>query len=228
MEPSSDPHPHRHPNPRADPRLDPDPRVDPGPQADPHAHPRLHPGKKSANESGTPDDVHVSACESTKGAGEPSGEQRLRLFRAMAALAGRQHGTVTASQLLDLGLERHDIAHAAERGRLHRLHQGVYLVGHTAMAPLAREHAALLACGAAGVLSHRTAAALWQLLPAGPVVDVTVVGRHVRRRRGVRLHRVDAIDLADIGSRHGLKITSPARTLVDLAAASRPTTWRRR
>lgn len=138
----------------------------------------------------------------------------------MAELAGRQHGTLSASQLLDLGLERHDIARAVERGRLHRLHQGVYAVGHTAMAPLAREHAALLACGGAAVLSHRTAAALWQLLPAAPILDVTVVGRHVRTRAGIRLHHVDAIDLADVGSRHGLKVTSAARTLVDLAAVA--------
>jgi very-short-patch-repair endonuclease/predicted transcriptional regulator of viral defense system len=139
-------------------------------------------------------------------------------FQAVAALAGRQHGAVTRAQLRDLGLTRHQVDDAAATARLHRIHQGVYLVGHTALAPLAREHAALLACGGAALLSHRTAAALWQLRPQPPSVEVTVVGHHVRQREGIRMHQVQSIDRADLTSRQGLKVTAPARTLIDLAA----------
>jgi very-short-patch-repair endonuclease len=109
---------------------------------------------------------------------------------------------------------------AVAGGRLHRLHQGVYVVGHTAMAQLAREHAALLAGGGAAILSHRSAAALWKLTAPTLIPDVTVVGRHVRKRKGIRLHLVEAIDMADMRVRHGLKVTAPARTLVDLAAVA--------
>jgi very-short-patch-repair endonuclease len=140
----------------------------------------------------------------------------------VAALAGRQHGVVTTAQLLELGFTHHDMVHAVAGGRLHRLHQGVYLVGHTAMAPLAREHAALLACGGAAVLSHRSAAALWRIAAPAPTPEVTVVGRHVRRRRGIRLHMVQALDMAEVMIRDGLKVTSPARTLIDLAAVVDP------
>jgi very-short-patch-repair endonuclease len=88
------------------------------------------------------------------------------------------------------------------------------------MAPGAREMAALLACGSGAVVSHLSAAHLHQLLPypanPGPV-DVTVPGRQVAGRPGIRVHRVNTLHQHDLREADGISVTSPARTLLDLA-----------
>jgi hypothetical protein len=95
----------------------------------------------------------------------------------------------------------------------------VYAVGHVALAPFAIEQAALLACGSRAVISHRTAAFAWGLRPDRPhEVEVTLVGSRCRPKARVRLHRVERLDTRDLRRRHNLPITSPARTLIDLAA----------
>jgi very-short-patch-repair endonuclease len=88
-----------------------------------------------------------------------------------------------------------------------------------ALAPLAEEAAALLACGNHSLLTHYSAAHLWGLLDEKPtVVDVSVVGRRCRPKKGVRVHKLSAIDDRHIRRRDGLPVTSPARTIIDLAA----------
>ena len=87
------------------------------------------------------------------------------------------------------------------------------------MLPGARELAAVLACGDDAVISHRSATALWRLVPPPEGdVEVTVVGRHCRSREGIRVYRSDQLNPADHGFRRGIPITSPARTIIDFAA----------
>jgi AbiEi antitoxin C-terminal domain len=87
------------------------------------------------------------------------------------------------------------------------------------MPPHAREMAAVLACGSGAVLSYRSAAALWGLLPypanSGPV-HVTVLAAD-RRRPGIRIHRVRELPSDEVTRRHGIPITTPERTILDLA-----------
>jgi very-short-patch-repair endonuclease len=99
----------------------------------------------------------------------------------------------------------------------------VYLVGHEALAPLARETAALLACGEGAAISHSSAAILWGLAPpsAGDV-HVTVAGRKVRSRPGLRAHRTAQLEAQDLRRVGGVPVTAPARTLLDLAASRWP------
>jgi very-short-patch-repair endonuclease len=143
--------------------------------------------------------------------------------RAIADLAGRQRGVVTRPQLLDAGLTSHTIDHRLRSGRLHALHRGIYLVGH-AVAPVgARELAAVLACGPSAVLSHRSAARLWRLLPnSGGEFDVSVAGRDPGQKRGIRVHCVTALDPHDVRKLGGIPVTAPARTIFDLAAVVEP------
>jgi very-short-patch-repair endonuclease len=104
--------------------------------------------------------------------------------------------------------------------RLKRVHTGVYLVGPV-MPPRAREMAAVLACGERSVLSHRSAAALWKLLPypANSLVDVTVpIVDRGRSRRGIRVHRVQRLETDETTRCDGIPTTTPARTILDLAA----------
>jgi hypothetical protein len=103
--------------------------------------------------------------------------------------------------------------------RLYELHRGVYLVGHPVPPPLAMEQAALLACGAAAVLSHRSAANLWDLLPypASAKTWVTVPCGRSAARPGIHIARAD-LPARDIRSRQRLLLTSPPRTILDLCS----------
>jgi very-short-patch-repair endonuclease len=145
--------------------------------------------------------------------------------RAVAEVAGRQHGVITRKQLLELGLSREAVDNRLKAGRLHALHRGVYLLGHTAARRHAREIAAILACGSGAVISHRSAAYLWELLPypaQSTEIEVTVCGRHPGSRPGITLHRpVAPLELRDVGTVERIPITKPARTLVDLGASVR-------
>ena len=135
---------------------------------------------------------------------------------ALARLATPQHGVVTRGQLLTAGVNAKAITYRLSIGRLHELHRGVYAVGHRPPSPHARAMAAVLACGPGAVLSHRSAAALWAITPAwrGPE-DVTAAGKH--SHRGITTHRSTTLTRADITRHYGIPITTPARTLHDLA-----------
>jgi very-short-patch-repair endonuclease len=81
----------------------------------------------------------------------------------------------------------------------------------------------VLACGEGGLVSHRSAAALYGIAP--PVhagVQVTVVRRSCRSRTGLQVHNVERLDDRDRRFPHGIPATSPARTVVDLASEATP------
>ena len=135
-------------------------------------------------------------------------------------MAARQHGVVTRAQLLAAGLMPDAVDHRLSVGRLRPLHQGVYLLGPI-LAPLAREMAALLACGPGAVLSHRTAAALWELLPRdASIVEVSIPQNRRTTRPSVRAHAVQMLPADEVTRRHGLPVTAAGRTVLDLAGAA--------
>lgn len=140
----------------------------------------------------------------------------------IAAIAERQYGVVSRAQLLAAGIGTGAIATRIRRHRLHPLHRGVYAVGHTALPPLAREMAAVLACWPGAVISHRSAGgAIWQLLePVHDLIDLTVSRTSPRSRPGLRVHRSQRLGAEDVTIVRGVPVTSPARTLVDLAEAA--------
>ena len=133
---------------------------------------------------------------------------------AVADIAGRQHGIVTTRQLAAAGIGDRAVAHRVATGRLVRRFRGVYQVGPVA-APRGREMAAALACGDAALLSHHSAAALWGIRPEHRGdVHITVATGGPRSRPGIRVHRSLSLNAA---VHDGLPVTSPARTLHDIA-----------
>jgi len=136
----------------------------------------------------------------------------------MAELARRQKGNVTRAQLFEAGFTRDVIDRRVRLGALHEQFPGVYLVGHRAEPPLARECAALLYCAPRALLSHRTAGRLWEWpVPQIEAVELTVVGRHRRSRTGLIVYSMNAIEPAELRRHEGLPVTSPSLTLLDLA-----------
>jgi very-short-patch-repair endonuclease len=136
---------------------------------------------------------------------------------AVAQLARRQIGVVTAAQLRACGLSRAAIAARAKDGRLQRLHRGVYAVAHRSLPPEAFWLAAVLACGPQAALSHRSAATAWELRHDGSrSFDVTSPRAGGKAKSGITAHRSN-LDRADVTTHRGVPITTPARTLLDLA-----------
>jgi very-short-patch-repair endonuclease len=141
----------------------------------------------------------------------------------LRVLLRRQHSVITRPQLLALGFTSRVIERRLEAGRLVPLHQGVYLAGAVA-SPLAHDMAAVLACAPASYSSHSSASHIWSLTPHMPKPErpeVTVVGRDPRRP-GVRVHRVQALPRTDTTTHKQIPITTPARTLLDLAPTLEP------
>jgi hypothetical protein len=114
-----------------------------------------------------------------------------------------------------IGIDDSGIRRRVAQGRLHRVHQGVYAVGHPTLTAEARWMAAVIACGQGAVLSHLDAAALWRIYKGtGARVHVTVASS--RRAAGLWVHRARRLHLDDVTVKKGIPVTTVARTLVDL------------
>ena len=137
----------------------------------------------------------------------------------IAAIAERQGGVIGRGQLVGLGLSASAIDRRVQCGRLHLLHRGVYSVGHRVIGVAGRRWAALLACGDGAVLSHASAADAWGIrASASATIHVTVGIGGRTRRRGIRMHRSGPLPPDEVTTLDELPITTPARTLLDLAA----------
>jgi predicted transcriptional regulator of viral defense system len=146
----------------------------------------------------------------------------------IAALANQQHGLVTLGQLQDLGMDRRTAAARVRAGRLHRIHEGVFLVGYPHLSREAACLAAVLACGEGAVLSHRSAAAHWGFHEdKGRGIHVIAPNRRGRSPSGIVAHRDGCLPPSDITVYRGIPCTTVARTLLDQAAVLPPWELRR-
>jgi hypothetical protein len=129
-------------------------------------------------------------------------------------------GVISAAELLECGMTRRMIETRALVGRLHRIHQGVYAVGHPRLTQEARFLAAVKACGPQAALSYFSAAVHWGLLePIERFPDVTAPTG--RARRGINTHRSGSL-LSDVVVHRGIPTTTPQRTLQDLERLNAP------
>lgn len=139
----------------------------------------------------------------------------------IATIANLQRGLVSRAQMVAAGISDDAVDRLSRKSHLHRRHRGVYAVGHTAPAPLADEAAALLACGDHAVLSHYTAALMHRLIPHGDgQIHVTIRGRHGPSSSGVKVHRTKSLNRGDVRFTERLPVTSPLRTVFDVAATA--------
>jgi hypothetical protein len=140
----------------------------------------------------------------------------------VSALAAAQRGVVSHRQLLDAGATARQVERWVQAHRLRGIHEGVYAVGHLALAPGGHFMAAVLAGGEGAALSHLSAAAhLGLRRSAASRVDVMVPRSGERDRGGIRFHRPKIYGPQDVCVWEGIPCTTVARTLVDCAAVLR-------
>jgi Protein of unknown function (DUF559)/Transcriptional regulator, AbiEi antitoxin len=123
---------------------------------------------------------------------------------------------ITIWQLTALGLTSGAVTYRVRTGRLHRIHRGVYAVGHARLSQEARWMAAVLWAGEGTGLSHLTAAVhlnAWRRRVDG--IDLISPRRH-RPVGGIRAHWARNLDPRDLTIHRGIPVTTMARTLVDL------------
>ncbi len=130
-------------------------------------------------------------------------------------LARAQHGVVTRGQLLALGFSSKGIRHRLRTGRLHRVMQGVYVVGWPVTTRRQRWMAAVLACGDGAVLSHLSAGALWGIAREGKTIDVSVARE--KRRPGIRSRTRPGLPPPQRTVEDEIPVTTPLQTLIDIA-----------
>jgi very-short-patch-repair endonuclease len=136
----------------------------------------------------------------------------------ISATATAQDGVISINQLRASGLSAQAASQRAALARLHRVHRGVYAVGHEAIGSRGRLLAAVLASGPGSAISHLSAAALWGLWdPAPVVIDVIVPCETGRKIDGIRARRCRYPTPEELTVREGIPCATPSRTLVDLA-----------
>jgi hypothetical protein len=145
-----------------------------------------------------------------------------RIDATLARIAARQHGLLRLVQLLAAGLSRQTISRRVRDGRLHRIYQGVYALGHRGLSRHGLWLAGTYAAGEGAGLSHLCATALWDLRELRTdFVDVVAPTR--RRLKGpVRVHVSRTLLPSDITVRKGIPVTTVARMLVDLTDVLTP------
>lgn len=140
----------------------------------------------------------------------------------MARLAATQHGVVSHDQLIRIGYSGGAIGRAETAARLHRVHRGVYAVGHPRLSRHGHCMAAVLACGDGALLSHASAAWLWGLLPGFLIRPEVTTPTRGHRRAGLSLHHSTILEDADSTRQEGVPVTSVPRTMLDLFACVHP------
>jgi len=144
---------------------------------------------------------------------EPSG------WAELAAASVKQFGVFSSVQASGCGISEDALYRAARAGRLVRIRSGIYR--DPAAPPSWKQELmwAQLWAGERAVLSHRSAAAfheLWGFDP-GPVELTAPIAR--RAPKGVVVHRGELTG-ADVVTRGPLRLSSPTRTLIDIAAVA--------
>jgi very-short-patch-repair endonuclease len=147
-------------------------------------------------------------------------QSNTRRDQAIAARAAAQHGLISRAELVALGFGGRAIDNRIARGLLHPIQRGVYAVGHRRLTAEAWWLAAVLAGGPGTVVGFYSAAALWGIRSTSRQA-VDVITPRVLRRPGIKAHRI-ALPADETDEEDGIPVTTPARTLFDLAAVVTP------
>lgn len=138
---------------------------------------------------------------------------------AIAERAHRQLGLITSSQIAAIGVSRRQVDGMVAAGLLRRAGRGVVALAATPATARQRLLAATLSVGRGAVASHGAAAWLWSFDGIGPDgIELSIPHAHSSIVAGGTLHRVRTLDPVDVTALGPQPVTTPARTLIDLAS----------
>jgi very-short-patch-repair endonuclease len=148
----------------------------------------------------------------------------MNLDAELRALAERQHGVIARQQARDLGADRHHVRRRAESPDWEPITARVLRLVGSPRTFRQRCMAAALDAGAGAAISHESAAAIWRLpgFGAGPIAVTRAVGRSAHPSDLATLHRTCSLPDAHVRRMEGIPVTSPARTIFDLAGVLHP------
>jgi very-short-patch-repair endonuclease len=143
--------------------------------------------------------------------------ERATLDRLLT-VASSQLGLFTIRQAASVGVTRQMVRAAVVRGWIRQERRGVYAVSGVPSSHWQRVYAAALAAGPPLMVSHSSAAIRHPLFGiAAEGIELTVPGNIHRRIHGVTVHRSSTVLPGDVQYRDGIAMTTPVRTLIDLA-----------
>jgi len=139
--------------------------------------------------------------------------------RAIRELAERQHGVVSRWQMLDLGVSEGLIQRRIVGEMLLPVFHGTFTLGRRRLARDGHWMAAVLSSGPQAVLSHASAMGLWDMRGSrGPIEVLRRSGGHWHSHPKIRLHQTRGLPDGHITRERGIPVTTPERTLLDMAA----------
>ncbi len=143
----------------------------------------------------------------------------------IARRAASQHSVISWAQARQLGASPQEIRHQVGVGAWQRAHEGVYIIAGTRETYEQRLVAGCLAVGLEAAGSHRSAATIHGLLTyKDPPIEITTNRHRSPERDGVVVHRLADLHGRWIDDVEGVRVTTVARTLVDLGAVASPRT----
>ena len=136
----------------------------------------------------------------------------------MARRAAGSESVLDLDELRSCGFSQWAVRRRARQGRLHRIYEGVYAVGHPNISLKGRFIAATKACKPFGALSHRATGAYLEIRKwTERDIEITVPRGVTREHPGIQLHRSTFITRADQMVRDGMLMTNATWTVVALA-----------
>jgi very-short-patch-repair endonuclease len=142
--------------------------------------------------------------------------------RRVADLAAEQRALITQHQALECGWSRTTLHRRRMSGRIQAVYPGVFALAGAPPTWQQRLLGACLAIGRSGAASHRSAARLWGLLDGDQPIEVSVPLARAPRLPDVSVHRSTDLTPEQVVRRHGMPVTNPLRTMVDLGAVLGP------
>jgi AbiEi antitoxin C-terminal domain/Transcriptional regulator, AbiEi antitoxin len=151
---------------------------------------------------------------------DPALSTAMRLELRVSQFCSRRHRVIRRAELEALGIAGATISRWVACGRLRREYRGVYVYGAGPLSQDGQLYAAQVAIGEDAALGHIAAAIHLGFWPYSRTshVDV-VVPRPVRSRKGIKVHTVAELPADAVTLVRGVRVTTPARTAVDLAGS---------